>query len=97
MMSNKVILDLGFAKLVAELYNNNPGEIAPEIAVYLADDNEVVIQDIVLVKQAEAEITTVGGDSEIIPKTVQCYVWGDEWTDDPTHDLKIKMYEEEGE
>ena len=94
-MNNKITLNLGFATLVAELFDKYPGELAPEIAVYLADDNGTVIQDIVLVKQAETEITTVGGDSEIIPKTVQCYVWSDEYTNDPTHDLKIKMYEEE--
>ena len=44
-------------KLVAELYEYFGGEIPPEIAVCIQDENGVALQDIVLVRAKENEST----------------------------------------
>lgn len=79
---NKIILDVGFANLVAELGSNID---FPEITVNLEDKKDgFVIQDIALLRPIENSKD----------RAVECLVWGDEYTEDYTHKLKIKMYEE---
>ncbi len=47
-MKNKLTIQLGNKKIVAEIYDNNGPDIPPEMCVYIED--EAIIQDICLVR-----------------------------------------------
>ena len=78
---DKMALDIGFAKLIAEIYHSGG---ASEMLIYLCDkETELIIQDIVLVRSVED-----------IEKSVECLVWSDKYTEDYSHRFVIGLYED---
>jgi len=87
---SKIIVDLEFANLVAESYDN--GTPLNDIAVYLQDKTTgEVVQDIASVRQSIKNEET----NEVIPKTVEFLVWTDKNSEDYTQKFRIEMHEEE--
>lgn len=80
-------------RLVAELCEYYGGEIPPEIAVCIQDENGVALQDIVLVRAKENESTVV--DDKNVGAEV--LVWADETDEDYTHRFVIDEHNFEEE
>lgn len=87
--NSKITIELGFANLVAELYNHDSK--SPEITVYLEDKTTgLILQDIALIRQAIQENST-----EPIPDKIDCLVWADKDNEDYTNKFVIDCYIEE--
>ena len=74
-------------KLVAELCEYGD-EIPPEIAVCIQDEKGVALQDIVLVRAKEKEISVV----DDVNIGAEVLVWADETTEDYTDKFQIDEY-----
>lgn len=74
-------------KLVAELCEYN-SVIPPAIAIYFQDEKGVVLQDIVLVRAKEKEISVI----DDVNVGAEVLVWADETDEDYTNRFKIDEY-----
>ena len=92
-MKNKLAIQLGSKKIVAEIYNNDPG-IPPELCVYLQDEDGSIIQDICLVRPYY-EYNQLSGDFDVNNEFVDCLVWGDSDDEDYTDRFTIGIHERE--
>ena len=81
----KIKLDLGFANLVAEVYNSDYP--VSEIVVCLKDADGIPVQDIAIIRQ------TIVDDKK--QDAVECLVYSDELDEDYTHKFSIYCYKEE--
>jgi hypothetical protein len=93
-MENKLEIPLGENKIVAEIYDMDCPEFPSEITIHLRDKNDIVIQDICLVRPhyvMSKEAAEVMIDNNI----VQCIVWRDVQNEDYTDKFVIDVYEEE--
>jgi len=85
---DKLIIDVGFANLAVEKYNNNIA--IPEFIIYLEHKQTgLPIQDIILVRQLSNPKA-----NEIIPKVIECLVWSDCHDKNYTHRFTIDHYDE---
>lgn len=93
-MENKLIIPLGENRIVAEIYDLNGPDFPPEIVIYLRDKNNVIIQDICVVRPhyrySEKEM-----EFKIYNDFVDCLVWGDSYNEDYTKKYVIGVNEEE--
>lgn len=74
-------------KLVAELCEYG-SEIPPEMAIYIQDEKGVALQDIVLVRAKEKEISIV----DDVNVGAEVLVWADETDEDYTDKFQINEY-----
>lgn len=88
MNSNKVIIDLGFANLVAE---KSEYTVHPELYITLETKDGELIQDIALVSQA------ITKGCELVPDAVRCLIWADKDDEDFTDEFIIEKYDENEE
>lgn len=91
---NKLTIPFGNHKIIAEIDDRNTPEIPPELIIYLCDENDVIIQDICVVrphyeyKQKLQEFIT---DNDFI----DCLVYGDSDYEDYTNKFVIGIHEDE--
>ena len=90
-MERKLVIPIGENKIVAEIYDMDCPEFPPEITVHLVDKNDVIIQDICLVRP-HYEISTTDGP-QISDKAVECLVWANHENEDYTHKHIIGVHE----
>ena len=93
-MQGKLVIPLGDNKIVAEVNDANLPEIPPELCVYICDKDDVIIQDICLVRPSyeyKMETHEFVTDNE----SVDCLVWEDPENEDFTIDYTIDVYKEE--
>lgn len=83
--NQKISIDLGFAKLVAEV-NTDPN--VREIIVSLEKDG-IWVQDLAIVRQKE------GFQTETYEKKIEVLLYEDETTEDYTAKKEINIYENE--
>ena len=84
-MENKIVLQLNNGtELIAELYNYDGNH--PEITIFI-QENGIAAQDICLVRPCE--------DASEASGTVECLVWGDEYSEGYTDKFIIAQYKEE--
>ena len=67
----------------------------PEISITLDDEKGNVIQDIVLVRQAVIESVNSNEEPMLLEDVVQCYVYGDKYNENYTHNIVIPRYNED--
>lgn len=87
MLNQKITINLGFAKLVAEKSTDRtfPGEIY----IGLEDSNGSWIQDIALVRQ---RYHYNKNDEPVFEDGLSVLVWGDEYNEDYTCEFKVDLY-----
>ena len=95
-MKNKLIIQLGNKKIVAEINDNNGPEIPPELCVFLEDEDGVIIQDICLIRP-HYDINNKTKEFETNNDFIDCLVWSDEYSEDYTDKFIISQYIEEEE
>lgn len=84
-MENKIVLQLNNGtELVAELYNYDGDH--HEITIFI-QENGVAAQDICLVRPCE--------DVSKASETIECLVWGNEYSEDYTDKFVITQYKED--
>jgi hypothetical protein len=83
MKNERIELDIGFGKLVLEIYHQSD---APNPECTISLESEDNIQDICMVRKSETK-----------PKTVECLLWTDKNDENYTHKYEIGMYEVEEE
>ena len=94
-MEKKLVINLGDNKIVAEIYDKDGPEFPPEIIIYLCDKDDVIFQDICLVRPHYEY--DEGKDKTIIDNNrVDCIVWGESGYEDYTDKYVIAVYDEEG-
>ena len=93
-MKNKLLIQLGNKKIVAEIDDNNTPEIPPELCVYLQDEDGAVIQDICLVRP-HYDIDRKTKEFKTNNDFVDCLVWGDSDDEDYTNKFVVGIHEEE--
>ena len=82
-MENLIVVDIGAANLVAEIYDGR------EISIYFQDKRSgCVTQDIVTVSKRPPNGSHSGG-------AVECLVWTDGSSEDYTHSFTIKKLQDE--
>jgi hypothetical protein len=91
-VKNKLIIQLGNKKIVAEIYDNNGPEIPPELCVFLEDEDGTIIQDICLVRP-HYDINRKTKEFETDADFVDCLVWGDSDDEDYTDKFVIGIHE----
>lgn len=94
-MENKLVINFGEYKIVAEVYDKNGPEIPPELVVYLCDKDNAVMQDICLVRPHYNYKPSIG-EFEINNNFVDCIVWGESGNEDYTDKHVIAVCDEEG-
>lgn len=95
-MKQKLVIPFGDHKIVAEIYNDGSAKIQPELTVYLCDSNDVITQDICLVRPFfEYDMKR----KEFITNNnlVSCFVYGDSKNEDYTDDYTIEVYRDKEE
>ena len=93
-IQDKLVIPLGENKIVAEVNDANLPEIPPELCVYICDKDNVIIQDICLVRPSY-EYRMETHDFVTDNKSVDCLVWSDPGNEDFTTDYTIDVYEGE--
>ena len=92
-MENKLYLNIGNGKkIVAEALDWHD-DFPNELAVYIMDDNGVVIQDICLIREhykVNTELETIANGD-----VIDCMVWADPEDEDYTHKFYIDAYKGE--
>lgn len=89
-MKNKFEIPIGDKKIVMEGYEFDP-QYPIECTIYLCDKNNVIIQDICLVREHYEYDPELKRDSGL----VDCLVWTDDQNEDYTHKFVIPVHEEE--
>ena len=94
-MKNSLIIPLGDNKIVAEIYDADYPEFPPEIFICLKDKDDVMIQDVCMVRPHY----TIGDKYEATVNNnfVQCIVWGEPENEDYTdkHIIGVHRWEED--
>lgn len=93
-MKNKLKIQFGEYKIVAEINVMSMPEIPPELNVYLQDKNGAITQDICLVRP-HYEYKKSLRDFEIDNDFVDCIVWGNSDYEDYTNKHVIAVNKEE--
>ena len=91
-MEKKLIIQLGNKKIIAEIYDHNGPEIPPELCVFLADEDDAIIQDICLVRP-HYDFNRRTDKFEIDNEFVDCLVWGDSDDEDYTDKFVVGIHE----
>ena len=90
----KIVIPLGKHRIVAEVYDYNAPEFPAEIAVYICDSKEAIMQDLVIVRPQY----TISDDTvKISNDTAEVLVWGDSYSEDYIKQYTIKCREPEPE
>ena len=89
-MEKKIEIQLGENKIVAEIYDADCLEFPPEIFICLKDKDDVIIQDVCMVRPHY----TIGDKykATVDNNSVQCIVWADHEDEDYTHKHIIEVY-----
>lgn len=91
-MEQKLVMNCGNFRIVAEISPNNGLDIPPEMCVYLEDQEGKWLQDICLVRK----------HSQLVPKTMQfetfddlidLLIWGDSDSEDYTQRQVIALHD----
>lgn len=94
-MDKKLIIPFGDYKIVAEVSNVSP-EVPNELWVHLENKNNLISQDICLIRPHYDYIDS-NGEFETDNDFVDCLVWGDSDNEDYTDKHVIGVYKEEEE
>jgi hypothetical protein len=92
-MENKIEVAIGHKKLIAYINDWQDG-MPKEIFISIADDNDVVIQDICMVRE-HYHYNKNEGEFEIDDTLIDCKVWADSDSEDYTDEFCIGIYEED--
>ena len=92
-MSNKIEMPIGNGKTIVAEYLNWHDEFPNELAVYICDEDNVVLQDICLVRQHYEHDRENGGTK--IDNRIDCMVYSDCGNEDYTHKFVIDQWEDE--
>lgn len=90
----RVEIPFGENKIVAEVYDRDCPVFPAEISIHLQDKDNVVLQDICLVRP-HYSFEQTGETPKIYNDLVDCLVWGDANNEDYTKKYVIDVYEEE--
>ena len=93
-MNKKLTIPFGKYNIIAEIMDMNEPEIPPELCVYLADDEDYVVQDICLIRphyEIDRETYKFKRDDD----RMDCLVWGESGNEDYTDKHVIMVYEGE--
>ena len=93
-MEKKLEIPFGNYKIVAEINDLNLPDIPPELCVSICNKNNVIIQDICLVRENyryDRNTHEFKWDDDFI----DCLVWGDSDNEDFTDDFTIGICKEE--
>ena len=90
----RIEIPFGKNKIVAEIYDMDCPEFPAEITIHLRDKNDVILQDICLVRP---HYTMGDGFCEIDNNFAECLVWGDHNNEDYTKKYIIGVHEWEEE
>ena len=91
-MKNRLTIQLGNKKIVAEIYDNNGPEIPPEMCVFLEEEDGTIIQDICLVRP-HYDVNHKTKEFETNNDFVDCLVWGDSDDEDYTNKFVVGIHE----
>lgn len=98
-MENKLVINFGENKIVAEVYPTGLADADHDIyemSVYLADKEERIFQDICVVRPYY-RYDSNSGNFVTYNDLVDCLVWGDSDNEDYTHKHVIGVHEWEEE
>ena len=93
---NKIEIPIGNGKIIVAEYLNWHDEFPNELAVYISSEDNVVLQDICLVRQHyehDKENHCAVVDDELI----DCMVWADCGSEDYTHKFVIDQRKDDDE
>lgn len=91
-MKNKLTIQLGNKKIVAEIYALGGSNIPPELCVYIEDEDGVIIQDICLVRP-HYEIDKTTHEFKTDNELIDCLVWGNSAYEDYTEKFIVGIHE----
>ena len=93
-MANKIEIKIGNKKIIAEV-NDWSDELPAELCVYLADENDRIVQDICCVRE-RYHFDKNTGRFKINSNFIDCLVWGDSDDDDYSNEfcIGVREYEE---
>lgn len=86
-------IPFGDYKIVAEIYDDGP-EIPPEMTVRICNENDVIVQDVCLVRP-HYEFNKKTMEFETDNDFIDCLVWADSDDEDYTHKHVVAIYKEE--
>lgn len=94
-MKQRLVIPLGENKIVAEIYDMDCPEFPPEITIHLRDQDDVIIQDICLVRP-HYKINKETSETIIHDDFVECIVWGEPENEDYTekHIIGVHQWED---
>lgn len=91
---NKIEIPIGNGKTIVAEYLNWHDEFPNELAVYICNEDNVVLQDICLVRQ-HYEHDKANGGTKVDDELIDCMVWADCDTEDYTHKFVIDQWKDE--
>lgn len=94
-MKKSIEMKIGDKKIVAEIISWKNG-IPGELYVYLRDNNDVIIQDICMVRE-HYYYNPQTEEFETNEEFIDCKVWADSNDEDYTNEFVIGVYDEEEE
>lgn len=94
MENQKIEINLGAFKLVAEFDDRNAPEYPPELCVYLEGKEDASYQDICVVRP---DMTGREFAQDKTPERMECLVWGSENDECYTETFNIPVYHEPDE
>jgi hypothetical protein len=95
-MTNRLEIQLGANKIVAEVFCCGEAGIPPELNVYIQAKDGLILQDICLVRP-NCDINRKTMEFETNNNFVDCLVWGDSDDEGYTKKFVIGVREEEDE
>ena len=91
-MEQKLVMNCGKFRIVAEIYPNNGTNIPPEMCVYLEDQEGKWVQDICLVrKHSQYDAKTM--QFKTYDNLLDLLIWGDSDSEDYTHHQMIAIHD----
>ena len=93
-MEKRLEIPFGNYKIVAEIDDYNMPDIPPELVVYIADNEQRIVQSICVVSE-HYEYNHNTQALEKNPKFVDCLVWGNGNEEDYTEKIMIDVRKEE--
>lgn len=95
---NKLTIPFGNHKIIAEIIDCSSPEFPPELVVYLCNENDVIIQDICVVRSHyEYKQTLHDLEFTIDNDFIDCLVYGDSDYEDYTNKFVIGIHKDEEE
>ena len=92
-MEQKISVDCGKYRLVAELYTANVPDLPPEIYVYLEDKQTGDQQNICMVRQHYELLRGETFSAKVFADLIDCLVWQDENKENYTFEEIIPVYD----